>query len=350
MGVAQENGLQSDSTGLAYVADTDPGIRRIGAGRGFFYRDSGGRRITGEAALARIRALAIPPAWRDVWICPDPAGHIQATGRDERGRKQYRYHPDWTAHRDAAKFSGLVAFARRLPRLRAQVDADLRKRGLPRERVVASAVRLLDMTLIRIGNDVYASENKSYGLTTLRSHHLEVTGARLRFSFKGKSGKTWALSLSDRRVARVIRGLQDLPGQRLFQYPDEDGNRIDIRSQNVNAYIRAVMGDDFSSKHFRTWGATVQAAMALAETAVPATQREQAVVLNRVLDDVAKTLRNTRTVCRKCYVHPLVITGWQEGTLAPRITALDKRLRRPRAGLRRDEALVLRWLEQQDSA
>lgn len=329
---------------LVYVNDAEPGYRRRRAGRGFLYLDPAGARLGDEGELARIRALAVPPAWSEVWICPDPAGHIQATGRDERGRKQYRYHPAWTAQRDEAKFSGLIAFARALPKLRARVDADLRKRGLPRERVVASVVRLLDNTLIRIGNDAYAQENGSFGLTTLRSRHLEAEGSSLRFSFTGKSGRKWRLKLSDRRVATVVRAIQELPGQRLFQYLDEEGGRHDIRSQDVNDYIRAAIGPDFSSRHFRTWGATVSAALSLAETGVPGSKRGRAVALNAVLDEVATMLRNTRTVCRRCYVHPAVVEAWQEGRLGPQMKAIGRRFPRPLKGLDRSESAVLRWL------
>jgi DNA topoisomerase I len=333
-----------DPSPLIHVSDTDPGIRHLRAGRGFTYRNGKGR-LTDEDALARIRSLAIPPAWTDVWICPDPAGHIQATGRDAKGRKQYRYHPDWTAQRDEAKFSSLSEFARRLPALRAQIDVDLRRRGLGRERVVATAVKLLDETLIRVGNDIYATENKSFGLTTLRTRHLELEGSRLRFSFTGKSGQTWALSLTDRRLARVIRGLHDLPGQRLFRYVDDDGARRDIRSHDVNDYIQQTIGPEFSSKHFRTWGATVSAANALAEIDVPETKRGQARALNDVLDKVARQLRNTRTICRNCYVHPRILSDWQEGTLNAEIAEIRRRVRRPARGLARDEAVVLHWLD-----
>jgi DNA topoisomerase I len=332
------------AAGLLYVSDTEPGIRRLRAGKGFYYRDSERRRIADAAILSRIRALAIPPAWGEVWICPDPAGHIQATGRDARGRKQYRYHPDWTALRDSAKFSSLTAFARQLPKLRARVDADLRRRGLCRERVLATAVRLLDTTLVRVGNDAYAIENKSFGLTTLKPRHLDLQGSRPRFSFIGKSGQVWSLSVTDRRIARVIRGLHELPGQRLFQYLDDAGERRDIRSQDVNDYIRDALGPDSTSKHFRTWGATVSAAMALAEIEAPGSQRGRARALNAVLDEVARKLRNTRTVCRNCYAHPDVVAEWQEGLLGTQIAELRRRLRRPARGLERDEAIVLRWL------
>lgn len=329
---------------LAYVNDDQPGYRRRRAGRGFFYLGPAGGRTEDAAALARIRALAIPPAWTDVWICADPAGHIQATGRDDRGRKQYRYHPAWTACRDEAKFSSLVAFARALPKLRARVDADLRRRGLPRERVIASVVRLLDNTLIRVGNDAYAQENKSFGLTTLRSRHLEIEGSSLRFAFKGKSGQEWRLKLCDRRVASVVRAIQDLPGQRLFQYLDGEDGRHDIRSQDVNDYIRETAGPDFTSKHFRTWGATVAAALALGEKDLPGSMREQAMALNAVLDRVARMLRNTRAVCRKCYVHPAVVEAWQEDRLGEEMKAIRRRLPRPLKGLDSEESTVLRWL------
>ena len=329
---------------LLYVSDTEPGYRRRRAGTGFFYLDPTGKHLRDEGELARIRALAVPPAWSEVWICRDPAGHIQATGRDERGRKQYRYHPAWTAHRDEAKFSSLPAFARALPKLRARVDADLRRRGLPRERVVASVVRLLDNTLIRIGNDAYAQENKSFGLTTLRSRHIEANGSSLHFSFTGKSGRKWRLKLSDRRVAAIVRAIQELPGQRLFQYLDEEGGRHDIRSQDVNDYIRAAIGSDFSSRHFRTWGATVSAVLSLAETDVPGSKRDRAVALNGVLDEVAAMLRNTRSVCRNCYVHPAVIEAWQEERLGPEMQAIGRRFPRPLKGLDAAESAVLRWL------
>jgi DNA topoisomerase-1 len=279
-----------------------------------------------------------------VWICPDPAGHIQATGRDARGRKQYRYHPAWTSCRDEAKFSSLVAFGRALPRLRARIDADLRRRGLSRERVVASVVRLLDNTLIRVGNDAYARDNSSFGLTTLRTRHLAIEGSSLRFSFVGKSGRTWRLKLTDRRVANVVRAIQELPGQRLIQYVGEDGERHVIRSQDVNSYLREAVGADFTSKHFRTWGATVAAALALAKEERPSSRREQTAVLNRIIDAVAARLRNTRAVCRRCYVHPAVIEAWRDGRLAAEIAATRKRAHRPLKGLDEDESAVLRWL------
>ena len=238
---------------LRYVSDAEPGIRRKSSDKGFAYVRPDGKPVSDKETLARIAAVVIPPAWTDVWICPDSDGHIQATGRDLRGRKQYRYHQRWSESRDGVKYSSLVAFARSLPAIRARIDSDLRKRELPRERVVASVIWLLDNTMIRVGNAVYARDNKSFGLTTLRSRHVTVEGAKLRFTFKGKSGKEWKLKLIDQRMARIVRSIQELPGQHLFQYIGEDGERRVVRSQDVNAYLREA-GTDFSSKHFRTWG------------------------------------------------------------------------------------------------
>jgi DNA topoisomerase-1 len=332
---------------LIYVTDTDPGIRRRGAGRGFRYRDAAGRAVVDENTLARIRSLAIPPAWTDVWICPEPSGHIQATGRDQKGRKQYRYHPEWTACRDEAKFSSLSAFAGLLPKLRARVESDLRKRGAARERVIASMVRLLDDTMMRIGNDAYTQQNKSFGITTLRVRHVETDGGSVRFSFRGKSGKEWRLKITDRRVATVIRALQELPGQRLFQYLDEDGERREVKSQDVNDYIRSAIGSDFTSKHFRTWGATVAAACLLAAIPLPGTKRDRTLAINRVVDKVAARLRNTRSVCRRCYIHPEVIEAWFDGRLDEEIAELRRRFPKPLTRLEFDESIVLRWLREQ---
>ena len=336
--------LAAERADLAYVSDEAPGIRRRRAGKGFWYSQPGGARVGDDATLARIRALAIPPAWTDVWISPDPAGHIQATGRDAKGRKQYRYHQGWMACRDEAKFSSLVAFAEALPRLRGRVDEDLRLRGVPRDRVLASVVWLLDNTLIRIGNEAYRRQNKSFGLTTLRSRHVEIGGTAIRFAFVGKSGQEWRLKLVDRRIARIVRAIGDLPGQNLFQYLDDDGQRRPVQSHDVNAYIREAAGPDFSSKHFRTWGATVLAASHFAAQEPPATKRELARLTNRGIDMVAADLRNTRAVCRRCYIHPAVIQSWEAGTLAAEIAEIRRRARRPRSGLDPDEAVVLRWL------
>jgi len=298
---------------LAFSSDDQPGWRRQKRGSGFSYADEGGNRPT-PTDLNRIRSLAIPPAWTDVWICKDQSGHIQATGRDTKGRKQYRYHVDWTEHRSATKFDTLVQFSRALPGLRAQVHIDLRRRSLSYERVVASAVWLLDNSLIRVGNPAYARDNKSFGLTTLRDRHVDITGATLHFHFKGKSGKQWRLQLTDRRIANILKSLQDMPGQQLFQYECEDG-RHTISSRDVNDYLAAFAGPDFTSKHFRTWAATVRAFGLFADTPLPETKAAHVRAVNTVLDEVAARLGNTRAVCRQCYVHPLVPQRWLDGKL-----------------------------------
>lgn len=336
-----ESALQAE---LTYVNDTGPGILRRRAGKGFSYRAPDGSRVTDPDTLARIAKLAIPPAWTNVWIAEDEHCHIQATGRDLRGRKQYRYHARWSMCRDEVKFSSLVAFAGVLPRLRATVDLDLARRGLPFEKVVATAVWLLDHTMIRVGNAAYARDNQSFGLTTLRDRHVKIEGGTMRFTFKGKSGKEWRLSLSDRRVARVVRGVQDLPGQHLFQYVDENGGRRALTSQDVNRYIRDVCGPAFSSKHFRTWGGTIRAASLFADEPVPETKTARARTMNAIVDQVAARLGNTRTVCRNCYIHPLVIERWESGLLGPEMKQARRALRKPVQGLDEEEALVWRWL------
>ena len=329
---------------LSYVNDAEPGIRRRRSGTGFSYTKPGGKSVSDKRTLERVKALGIPPAWTDVWISANPDGHIQATGRDLRGRKQYRYHARWSECRDEVKYSSLAEFARSLPKLREQIESDLRRRELPRERVVASIVWLLDNTMIRIGNAVYARDNKSFGLTTLKTRHVEVEGAKLRFAFKGKSGKEWKLKLVDRRMARIIRSIQELPGQHLFQYIDEGGERRVVNSHDVNEYIREAIGSEFSSKHFRTWGGTVRALSLFAQLPVPETKTAIARAMNIVIDEVARHLGNTRAVCRKCYVHPLVMESWGQGKLADEL-AKARKSRRKRKGLDDEEAEVLRWLE-----
>ena len=298
---------------LTFSSDEEPGWRRQRRGTGFSYADQKGDRPD-SSDLARIRALAIPPAWRDVWICRDACGHIQATGRDEKGRKQYRYHADWTQHRSATKFDTLSAFAKVLPGLREQVERDLRRRTLGYERVVASVVWLLDNSLNRIGNPAYARENKSFGLTTLRRRHVDITGATLHFRFTGKSGKQWRLQLADRRIANILKSLQDMPGQHLFKYEDE-GRHCPITSRDVNDYLAAFAGPEFTAKHFRTWAGTVRAFGLLADTEVPDTRSGKARTLNTVIDEVAARLGNTRAVCRSCYVHPAITEKWEAGAL-----------------------------------
>ncbi len=303
------------SAGLLYVNDDDPGLRRIKAGDGFAYRDPDGERVDDAATLDRIRALAIPPAWTDVWICPSAHGHIQATGRDQRGRKQYRYHEAWRRDRDGLKFGRMIAFARALPRLRARVETDLARRGLPRDKVVAAVVRLMELTLIRVGNEAYAKENKSFGLTTLRDRHAKLSGVGGTFQFKGKSGVVHQTGFRDRRLARIVKACQDVPGQRLFQYYDDDGQRRSVESADVNSYIRAAIGGDFSAKDFRTWAGTLAAAQALCAGPKAGSATEAKRHVNTCVKAVAALLGNTAAVCRGSYIHPLVLEAYQQGVL-----------------------------------
>jgi len=323
--------------GLTWCSDEQPGLRRTASGKGFAYHDRQGRLITDEKVLARIRALAIPPAWTDVWICPRATGHIQAVGRDVKGRKQYRYHPDWSAHAAETKFERLPEFARALPRLRKRVEADLARRGPCREKVLATAVRLLEITLIRVGNAQYARQNRSYGLTTLNKRHLEVDGAALTFAFKGKSGVEHEVRVRDRRLATVVRSLRELPGQQLFKYRDADGALCAVTSDDVNAYIREAMGEQFSAKDFRTWAGTVSAARALRELEPPASPTEAKRRITVCVKAVAGLLGNTPTVCRSSYVHPRVFELFEQGRLGealpgPEAATFERALARALAG------------------
>ena len=304
------------AAGLRYVYDGAPGIRREPKpGGGFRHIGVDGRAIRRAAEIQRIAHLAVPPAWTDVWICPVPNGHIQATGRDARGRKQYRYHERWREARDATKYERIVAFGEALPRIRARVDSDLRRPDLSRERVLATIVRLLDTTYIRVGNEEYARENRSFGLTTMRDRHVEVDGSRLRFQFRGKSGKQHTVGITDRRVARVITRLQELPGQQLFQWQDDDDAVHGVESDDVNAYIRDAAGEDFTAKDFRTWAGTVLAAWALQELGEYASQTQAKRHVVEAVESVARHLGNTPAVCRRCYVHPEVISAHLDGAL-----------------------------------
>lgn len=303
------------AAGLRYVHDDRPGIRRLRTAKGFRYVGPDGKPLHDAATLERIRSLAIPPAWTEVWICPSANGHLQATGRDAKGRKQSRYHPRWRAVRDENKYERMLAFAESMPRIRARVNADLALTGLPRPRVLATMVRLLETTLIRVGNEDYAKQNGSFGLTTLRNRHAEINGATLRFDFRGKSGVMHSIEVHDRRVARIVKQCQELPGQELFQYVDEEGARHSIDSADVNEYLREAAGADFTAKDFRTWAGTVLAARALREFEAfdSETQAKKNVV--RAIETVAKRLGNTKTVCRKCYVHPAILDAYLDGTL-----------------------------------
>ncbi|MTH65893.1 DNA topoisomerase IB [Paracoccus shanxieyensis] len=300
----------ASDAGLVHVSDDMPGITRRRSGKGFSYRDAKGDLLRDKRTLDRIRALAIPPAYADVWICANPRGHLQATGRDARGRKQYRYHPKFRAFRDSAKFEHMLDFAASLPRIRARVDADMSLRGLGADKVLATIVHLLEVTMIRVGNDIYARDNKSHGLTTLRDRHARISGSNVQFRFKGKGGKEWDIGLRDRRVATTLRKVQDLPGQRLFQYLDEDGTRCSVTSTEVNDYLRDISGREVTAKDFRTWTGTVLAAMALA--AYEAFDSEAAAKRNvrEAIVTVAATLGNTPAICRKCYIHPMIIDAY----------------------------------------
>ena len=329
----------AEKAGLEYVSDEEPGIRRQKHGKGLVYLDGKGRRVRDPYAMARIRSLAIPPAWTDVWICASERGHLQATGRDARGRKQYRYHPDFIAIRDSAKYERLVAFAKSLPALRAAIAGQMALPGLPREKVLATIVHLLDNTLIRIGNDSYARENDSYGITTLRDSHVTIDGGALRFQFKGKSGKTWRLTLRDRRIARIVRSCQELPGQNLFQYLDDSGDVLRVTSTDVNEHLRALSGREVTAKDFRTWAGTVLTANLLHEAGTPDNATAAKRQIRAALHQVAARLGNTVAICRKCYVHPSVLEAYAEGALRlRRIAAKD-------GALRPEEAATLRFLQ-----
>ncbi|SFU65061.1 DNA topoisomerase IB [Pseudoduganella namucuonensis] len=311
------------AAGLRYVMDRLPGLGRRPGGKRFRYVDADGRPVRDPETLARIRALAIPPAWRDVWICPLPHGHLQATGRDARGRKQYRYHPHWRRVRDEVKYDRMLAFGQALPRIRQSVEEALKLPGLPREKVLATVVMLLQTTMMRIGNEEYARENKSFGLTTLRNRHVRIDGGAVEFRFRGKSGVQHAVRVQDRRLARIIRGTRDLPGQDLFQYVDDDGALHSVGSADVNDYLRAISGEDYTAKDFRTWHGTVLAALALHETGPAETAAEAKRNIVRAIETVAGKLGNTPSVCRKCYVHPAVLDAYLEGVTLPECEACD---------------------------
>jgi DNA topoisomerase-1 len=333
------------SAGLKYISDGRPGLGRRRRGRQFSYVDADGRSVRDPSAIRRIRSLAIPPAWSDVWICPIADGHLQATGRDARGRKQYRYHPRFREVRDGTKYGHVIAFARCLPAIRKKVRADMALPGLPREKVLATVVYLLDKTLIRVGNDDYARQNGSYGLTTLKNRHAEVAGAEVRFHFVGKSGKQWTTKIRDRRVAKIIRSCQDLPGQELLQYRADDETIHDVTSTDVNGYLREITGEDVTAKDFRTWAGTVLAGIALKELEAFDSDAQAKKNIRAAIESVAKRLGNTPTICRKCYVHPEVLGAYVDGTLVKELTARSEKILRDQvSGLEPEEAAVLALL------
>ena len=339
--------------GLRYISDeTTPGIRRVGKLKRFRYVNTSGRVIKDHCELGRIRSLAIPPAWTDVWICPHALGHLQATGRDARGRKQYRYHVQWRQVRDEVKYGRLIAFAQALPRIRQRTRADLNQRGLTRERVLAAVVQLLEKTLIRIGNEEYARDNRSYGLTTMRNQHAKIAGAHVNFEFRGKSGIRHAIDLRDARLARIVKACRDLPGYELFQYVDEDGKRQTVDSADVNAYLRELSGTDFTAKDFRTWAGTVMAAQALAGDAGFKSVSEARRNIVRAVEQVARRLGNTKAVCRRCYIHPAILDSYMDGVTLATVARVTRAARmkaalRFRSGqaLSTEEAAVVGLLE-----
>jgi DNA topoisomerase-1 len=329
------------AAGLRYVSDERPGISRKAHGGKLVYEDAEGKRVRDEKTLARIRSLAIPPAWTDVWICPSPNGHLQATGRDTKNRKQYRYHPRWREVRDETKYNRMLLFASALPTIRKTTDEHISLAGLPREKVLATVVQLLEKTLIRVGNAEYAKENGSFGLTTMRDRHAKISGGKVRFEFKGKSGIRHEVELKDRRLARVVKSCRDIPGYELFQYVDDEGERRTIDSGDVNDYLREITGEEFTAKDFRTWAGTVLAAMALSEFEAFDTETQAKKNVVRAIERVASRLGNTPSVCRKCYVHPEVISCYMDGSLAAHLEKKAERmLRDSLADLEPEEAAV----------
>lgn len=335
------------AAGLRYVTEGSAGIRRRRVGKSFTYLDAHGRGIHDPDTLHRIRALAIPPAWTEVRICPSANGHILAVGRDARARKQYRYHARWRQARDETKYNRMLAFAAALPRIRRRVEEDLQRSGLPRDKVVATVVRLLETTLIRVGNEEYARENGSFGLTTMRNRHVDVAGSTLRFHFRGKAGKEHTVDVKDPRLARVVKRCQDLPGHELFQYIDNGGSRQTIDSADVNEYLRGIAGDEFTAKDFRTWAGTVLAALALHEVAAFESTAQARRNITRAIESVARQLGNTPTICRRCYVHPAVIDAYLDGvTVSAFKRRNERRIAQTLNALAPEEAMVLGLLQQ----
>lgn len=343
-----EHQKTASRAGLDYVTDGVSGITRRRAGRGWAFFKPDGTRITDPDQRKRIKSLAIPPAWIDVWICPDSKGHIQATGRDARGRKQYRYHPRYREARDKSKFRHLLEMSEVLPGIRERVECDLRAPELSLNQILATVVRLLDKTLIRVGNDEYLKEYHSYGLTTLRRQHVQVEGATLRFSFRGKSGVQQALSITDRRIARIVQRCQDLPGQELFRYFDGSALQGTVTSDDVNGYLRKISGRNITAKNFRTWGGTILAGTELRAIGPAANQRDAKRNINQTIDKVAERLGNTRAVCRKYYIHPALLRAYLQGLTAgppKRVSRRKTRRKQPGAALRQDEVAILQFLQ-----
>ena len=345
--IVTEPEAAAEEAGLRYVSDEQPGYTRKHKGDGFEYFDTEGKPIKDEQRILRINRLAIPPAYKDVWICPTPNGHIQATGRDDRGRKQYRYHERWREVRDENKYERIIVFGQALPKIRRRLNKDLALPGLPRNKVLATVVQLLERTFIRVGNEEYARENKSFGLTTMRNRHVDVDGSKMRFSFRGKSGVNHEVDVDDRRVAKIVKKLQDLPGQELFQYVDKEGEKHSVTSEDVNDYLREITGQDFTAKDFRTWAGTVLGAMALQAQDAFENKTQAKKNVKDAISAVAKILGNTPAVCRKCYVHPAVLETYLDGDLIEGLKQqTEKTLSESLPDLRADEAAMLSFLQE----
>jgi DNA topoisomerase-1 len=341
----------AEDAGLRYVSDEQPGYTRQQRGKKFVYFDTDGKEIKDETRILRINRLAIPPAYRDVWICPSPNGHLQATGRDDRGRKQYRYHERWRIERDENKYEKMVVFGQSLPKIRRRVTRDLKRRGLPREKVLATVVDLLEKTMIRIGNEEYARENKSFGLTTLRDRHIDVRGDKLHFHFRGKSGIDHQIPLTDRRVAKIVKKLQHLPGQEVFQYLDEKGERHQVTSDDVNAYLHEITGEEFTAKDFRTWAGTVLVATALQSKELSGNDSPPKKKVKLAIKAVSKLLGNTPAICRKCYVHPAVLESYLDGNLIEGLKRkTEEAIKHSLGHLRAEEIAVLAFLRERLAA
>jgi DNA topoisomerase I len=335
----------AEEAGLRYVNDNQPGYTRKASGDDFEYFDTEGKPIRDEQRLLRIKRLAIPPAWTDVWICPSPNGHIQAIGRDARGRKQYCYHDRWREMRDENKYDRIVIFAEALPKIRRRVSKDIKLPGLSQNKVLATVVQLLERTFIRVGNQEYARDNKSFGLTTMQDRHVDVKGSKMRFRFRGKSGRNHDVDVTDRHIAKIISKLQDLPGQDLFQYVDGEGETGDISSQEVNAYLREITGEDFTAKDFRTWAGTVLAAIALNAQEKFETKKQAKANIRTAISAVAKILGNTPAICRKCYVHPAVLETYLNGNSIEGLKKKTEEALEQDVDLRSGEAAILKFLQ-----
>ena len=336
----------AEEAGLRYVSDEQPGYTRKAKGDDFEYFDTDGKKIRDETRLLRIKRIGVPPAYKNVWICPSANGHIQATGRDARGRKQYRYHERWREVRDENKYDRMIVFGKALPKIRRRVNRDLKRRGLPREKVLATVVQLLERTFIRVGNEEYAKENKSFGLTTLRNRHVDATATKLKFTFRGKSGKDHEVDVTDRRLAKIIRQLQDLPGQEVFKYLNDRDEPRKVTSEDVNEYLREITGEDFTAKDFRTWAGTVLAAMALNAQEAFENKSQARKNIKDAISAVAKILGNTPAICRKCYVHPAVLETYLDGaTIEGLKQKTEETLERKRGDLKSQEAAVMKFLQ-----